>query len=252
MLPTVAIDRQAPSFAIQRAKSVEFLPSHRLLVRALDFLGKDMASIVACSACGLVQRFDSSPAASVAECSRCGSVVARRKNNSLERTAAFSVAALVLYLPANLYPILRMDFHGFFTENTVWDGCVKLFQDGQWFVAVVVFAASILIPLLKLLGLFFLVLTTKSGFQWMRRGRTRIYKVIEAIGRWAMLDVFMLAILVSLAKLGRIATVTPGPGLLAFASVVVLTILASASFEPRLIWEQPEKSHEEGKDSAGL
>lgn len=180
----------------------------------------------------------------MAKCGRCDSIVATHKKYSLERTAAFSFAALLLYLPANLYPILRMEFHGVFTESTVWDSCAKLFQDGQWPVAVIVFMASILIPLLKLLGLFFLVVTTKFKMKRAQPQRTRVYKIIDVVGPWAMLDVFMLAILVALVKLGRIATVLPGPGLLAFTSVVVLTILASGSFEPKLIWEQTEPDYE--------
>ncbi len=155
-----------------------------------------------------------------ADCSRCGSQVAKAKRDSLGRTAALSLAALLLYVPANIYPIMRMEFHGVFTESTVWDGCVRLFQDGQWLVAVIVFLASLLVPLLKLLGLFFLVITTKLSSPRARPLRTRIHQLIEVIGPWAMLDVFLLAILVALVKLGRIATVTPGPGLLAFTSVV--------------------------------
>lgn len=199
-------------------------------------------AIVACATCGLVQQLGLVKTGQRAECVRCGATLARPRPNSLSRTAAFTVAALVLYVPANLYPILRMDFHGVFAESTVWDGCVRLFQDGQVIVAMVVFAASILIPLLKLMGLFFLVLTAKFGFARFRSQRTRIYQVIEVIGKWAMLDVFLLAIMVALVKLGRIATVSPGPGLFAFVSVVVLTILASASFEPKLIWQRsPEE-----------
>lgn len=197
---------------------------------------------IACPACGLIQQVESLPPGNMAECCRCGSIVARAKPNSLDRTAALSLAALVLYVPANLYPIMRMEFHGSFSESTVWDGCVRLFQDGQWLVAIIVFLASLLIPLLKLLGLFFLVTTTRFKPSFARGVRARIYVLIEAIGPWAMLDVFLLAILVALVKLGRIATVTSGPGLLAFASVVVLTILASASFDPKQIWEERHRS----------
>jgi paraquat-inducible protein A len=135
-----------------------------------------------------------------------------------------------------------MEFYGAYSESTVWDGCVKLFQDGQWVVAVIVFLASILIPLFKLLGLFFLVVTTHFASARRRQDRTRIYRIIEVIGPWAMLDVFLLAILVALVKLEQLATVLPGPGLLAFTAVVVFTILASASFEPNLIWEESGKS----------
>jgi len=144
-------------------------------------------------------------------------------------------------VPANIYPILRMDFYGAYSESTVWDGCVKLYQDGQWPVATIVFLASILIPLLKLLGLLFLVVVTKFRSTFFRQERTWIYRIIDAIGPWAMLDVFLLAILVALVKLGTIATVLPGPGLIAFTAMVVLTILASASFDPTSIWDKAER-----------
>ncbi len=142
---------------------------------------------------------------------------------------------------SNIYPILRMDYYGAYSESTVWDGCVKLFQDGQWLVAVIVFLASILIPLFKLLGLFFLVVMTKVKSSRWRQERTWIYKIIDVIGPWAMLDVFLLAVLVALVKLEQLATVLPGPGLLAFTAMVVLTVLASASFDPKLIWDESDK-----------
>jgi paraquat-inducible protein A len=144
-------------------------------------------------------------------------------------------------VPANIYPILRMDYYGAYSESTVWDGCEKLFRDGQWVVAVIVFLASILIPLFKLLGLFYLVVTTRFSSARRRRERTWVYRIIDVIGPWAMLDVFLLAVLVALVKLEKIATVLPGTGLLAFTAVVVFTILASASFDPKLIWEEPGK-----------
>jgi paraquat-inducible protein A len=197
--------------------------------------------IIACETCDLLQRLEELQPGMVAECSRCGWVLTKRKVNSLGRTAALSLAALVLYLPANIYPILRMDYYGAYSENTVWDGCVRLFQDGQWLVAVIVFLASIMIPLFKLMGLFYLTVTTKLRSRRRRHERTWIYKFIEVIGPWAMLDVFLLAILVSLVKLEQLASVYPGPGLVPFASVVVLTILASASFDSKLIWDEPDE-----------
>ena len=149
------------------------------------------------------------------------------------------MAAVILYIPANIYPILRMSYHGAYSESTVWDGCVNLFRDGQWFVAVIVFVSSMAIPLFKLLALVFLVTTAKTNSQLWRRERTQLYRLIDAIGPWAMLDVFLMAILVALVKLQQIATVMPGRGLIAFTAVVVLTILASASFDPKLIWNEP-------------
>ena len=153
---------------------------------------------------------------------------------------AFSLAALLLYAPANLYPILRMERYGVVSENTVWQATVALFRDGEYAVSIIVFLASILIPLLKLAGLFYLSAAVKLNAHRGMIFRTRLYKSIEFAGRWAMLDVFVLALLVSLVKLQRLATVLPGPGALAFAMVVVFTLLASASFDPQLIWEKEE------------
>jgi paraquat-inducible protein A len=167
-------------------------------------------------------------------------VVGKPAANSLGRTAALALAALILYVPANVYPILGMNYYGAYTESTVWDSCVRLFQDGQWLVAVIVFLASIIIPLFKLLGLFYLTATTRLGFAQRRRERTYIYKFIQVIGPWAMLDVFLLAVLVALVRLDQLASVFPGPGLLPFAGVVVLTILAAASFDPNSIWDESE------------
>ena len=195
-----------------------------------------------CETCGLMQQVEKLELGARAECCRCTSIIGSRKINSLGRTAAFSLAALILYIPANIYPILRMNYYGAYSENTVWEGCVNLFKDGQWFVAAIVFLASIVIPFLKLLGLFFLVITTKLRSARGRQQRTWIYKIIAVIGPWAMLDVFLLSILVALVKLQQIATVLPGRGLLAFTGVVLLTILASASFDPKLIWEETEQA----------
>jgi paraquat-inducible protein A len=198
-------------------------------------------TLVACEICGLVQRVGALAPGTQAVCPRCGAVVVEHKVNTLGRTAAFSLAALMFYLPANIYPILQMELYGAHSENTVLDGCVSLFQHGQRLVAVIVFLASILIPFLKLLGLFYLVITTRFASRRRRLERTWIYRIIDVIGPWAMLDVFLLAILVALVKLGELATVLPGPGLFAFAAMVVLTILATTSFDPSQIWETPDE-----------
>src|SRR5918999_658706 len=174
-----------------------------------------------------------------AECARCGSfVAARRSSRSLEVTAALSLAALILYVPANIYPIMKMHLHGAYSESTVWDGIVMLMQHDQWFVAVSVFLASMVIPLVKLAGLFALVVTARMGWGRRLRSRTQLYKFIDAIGPWAMLDVFLLAVLVALVKLSSWAKIIPGPGLFAFTAMVVLTMFASAAFDPKLIWER--------------
>ncbi len=197
--------------------------------------------LIACKTCGLVQRVGPLSEGERAECARCGSVVRASKRNSLGRTAAFSLPALMFYWPANVYPILRMDLYGAHSENTILQGALSLFEHDQPLVAVIVVLASVAIPLLKLLGLFYLVITTRLRSRRRRIARTWIYRTVDVIGPWAMLDVFLLAILVSLVKLGELATVLPGPGLFAFTAVVVLTILASTSFDPVQIWEVPEE-----------
>ena len=197
------------------------------------------ASVVSCDTCGLVQAVDRLPPGAAAECTRCGSFIAAGSSRSrLELVAALSLAALVLYVPANIYPILKMHLHGSYSESTVWDGVVTLMTHNEWAVAAIVFLASMVIPLVKLAGLFALVLTARMGWSRHLRERTWLYKFIDAIGPWAMLDVFLLAVLVALVKLSSWAKVIPGPGLLAFTAMVVLTMLASAAFDPKLIWER--------------
>ena len=189
--------------------------------------------LVACHTCGLVQEAEGGTEQLDLECARCGQTLRSDHPASRARTLAFSLAALFLYLPANIYPMLTMQYLGRETENTVWGGVRALYEDHLQSVALLVFCASILIPLLKLVGLLFLVLSRGARG---RRFRTVIYRIICHIGPWAMLDVFLLAIMVALIRFGKFATVVPGPGILAFAAVVVFTLLASASFDPRLIW----------------
>ena len=197
------------------------------------------ASVVACDTCGLVQSVEPLSPGSAAECIRCGSFIAGRSSaRALEFTAALSLAALILYVPANIYPVMKMYMYGAYSESTVWDGIKLLADNGQWFVALVVFLASMVIPLVKLAGLFALVVTSRMGWGRRLRSRTRLYKFIDAIGPWAMLDVFLLAVLIALVKLNVWAKVLPGPGLVPFTLMVVLTMLASASFDPKLIWER--------------
>ena len=194
-------------------------------------------SAVACETCGLVQRLPALAPGATAECARCGARLTRSHRGSLARTAAFSVAALMFYLPANLYPILRLEWYGAHSENTAWDGAIALFRQGQPVIGVIVFLASIAVPFLKLLALFYLVATVGFRSAAWRRQRAWLFRALEVIGPWAMLDVFVMSVLVALVKLGELATVVPGRGLFSFTAVAVLTIMASASFDARLIWE---------------
>jgi len=195
-------------------------------------------TILACETCGLAQAVPDLAPGTSAECIRCGTTMVERPSVGPQVTLALTIAALVLYVPANIYPILMMNLYGNYSENTIWDGVVSLMQYNEYFVAAVVFLASIVVPLFKLLGLLFLVASVKWRRGRRLRARTHIFRFIDAIGPWAMLDVFLLAILVALVKLGDLGQVIPGPGLVAFTCVVVLTILASQSFDPKLIWNR--------------
>jgi paraquat-inducible protein A len=170
---------------------------------------------------------------------RCENVLAEHKPNSVNRTLAFSLTALLLYLPANLLPIMSFDYYGAIEHNTIWSGVCNLAEAGSYVVAVVVFLASMVIPLIKLSVLFFLTLSVKM--KRARRLRASLYRLIESVGTWAMLDVFLVAILVSLVKLGQLATVRPGPAALPFCLVVVFTLFATESFDPRLLWSDNER-----------
>jgi paraquat-inducible protein A len=149
------------------------------------------------------------------------------------------LAALILYFPANLYPIVTVQYHGIHTQTTIFQGIESLFKGDQYFIACLVFCTSILSPALKIIGLLFLSLT----IDWPRwkKARTWAYEVIRIIDPWNMLEVFLLAICVSLVEMGEVATVHPGRGVFSFAAVVALTLLATLSFDPRLLWDSPEE-----------
>ncbi len=194
---------------------------------------------MACDFCGLINEVPALNPGDVAKCVRCHGTLHKCRPDSRARTAAFALAALCFYVPANLYPVLRMEYLARYSENTVWSGVVSLYRSGMFFVAAVVFCASIAVPLLKLVGLLFLVI--RWGPRWQRT-RAQIHRWISWLGPWAMLDVFLLAVLVSLVKLKQMATILPAPGIVAFAAMVVLTLLASSSYDTRQIWEE-ENEH---------
>lgn len=194
-----------------------------------------MGEIVACRTCGLVQRMEPPPPGARATCARCGFELYRTKPDSRSRTLALSLAALILYVPANLFPIVTTEYWGMEEKTTILQGVSGLFRQGNYLVGGLVFCTSILTPGLKILGLLLLCATLR----WRRwkKVRTWTYKVIQVIDPWNMLEVTLLAMLVTIAELGNLATVHPGAGVFSFAAVVVLTIGATICFDPRLVWD---------------
>jgi paraquat-inducible protein A len=176
-------------------------------------------------------------------CPRCGARLHHRKPASLGRTLALVSAAVILYVPANLLPVMTVTSFGRGHPDTILSGVEALIGAGMWPVALLVFFASITVPVLKLIGLTFLSVSVQRRSSWRPRDRTLLYRIIESVGRWSMVDIFMISILVALVNLGTIASIEPGIGAIAFAAVVIITMIASMSFDPRLIWDRLETSH---------
>jgi paraquat-inducible protein A len=203
-----------------------------------------MDKVVACETCGLVQEVDHVPRGKVVKCARCNFQIFHRRVDSQSRTLAFSLAAAILYFPSNLYPIVTAEYQGQFVQTTIFQGIKSLWQGEQYFIAGLVFCTSMFTPALKIMGLIFISLTT--DWQSFRKTRAWIYRVIRIIDPWNMLEVFLLAICVSMVEMGEVATVHPGRGVFSFAAVVVLTLFATLTFDPRLLWDNyQEKEHYE-------
>ena len=188
-----------------------------------------------CEGCGLLSR--PAPGAHAGRCPRCDEQLEFRKPASLERTVAYLIAASVCYIPANLLPVMKTITSGGSESDTIMQGVVLLWSPTGWPLSLIVLFASIMIPSAKIVALLYLVITIKRGSIQNNRQRVRLYRLVEIIGRWSMVDVFVDTFTVSLIQLQPLMSVEPGPGLLFFAAVVVLTMLAVESFDPRLIWD---------------
>lgn len=197
--------------------------------------------LAGCPTCGLVNALD---AHGYERCRRCGETLHARRPRSLQRTWALLAAATAMYLPANIFPIMITTHLGEANPSTIIGGVVQLWQMGSYPVATVIFVASILVPVGKLLALGWLCIAVRRSPGHHRTTRTRLYRLTEFIGRWSMVDVFVVAILVALIRAGALMSITPGPAALAFASVVVLTMLAAITFDPRLLWQPPAPAKE--------
>ena len=197
--------------------------------------------LVCCRACALLSRTDGQGTDSV--CPRCGARLRGRKRNSLGRTTALLIAAALLFIPANLLPVMTTSTPVRSHSDTILSGVVTLWMAGSWPLSIVVFAASIVLPGLKILALTLLVVSTRLRWAWRRGERTRLYRLVERAGRWSMLDIFVMALLAALLR-SRVASVEINAGAVAFASVVVLTMLSSMTFDPRLIWDRKGECRE--------
>ncbi|KJZ43804.1 paraquat-inducible protein A [Pseudomonas fluorescens] len=199
-----------------------------------------------CHSCGLACDMTDEPH----ECTRCGAPLHRRKTNSLARTWAYMFTALAFYVPANLLPVMNTKMVGNGADSTIMSGVVEFWQHGAWDIALIIFIASIAVPGIKFVALTLLLVTVQRDSQWASKQRSTLYRFVELIGYWSMLDVIVVALVASLVKFQALADIEPRPGILFFGLVVVFTMLSAMSFDPRLIWDKERESpqNEEVKD----
>ena len=202
------------------------------------------ASLVSCTVCHLLLRRRPAALGPAGNCPRCGAALHARKPNSIARTWALVIAAFIFYIPANVLPITKVTSLGMTQSDTILSGVIYFVQTGMWPIALVIFVASIFVPLLKLFMLLFLVISVQRRSTWHPKDRTRLYRITEVVGRWSMLDIFVVTILVALVHLGALANIEAQAGAVFFAAVVVITMLAAMSFDPRLIWDVKEPQDE--------
>ena len=188
-----------------------------------------------CEVCGLLSR--PAPGEDEERCPRCGEELAFRKHDSVNRTWAYLIAAAICYIPANLLPVLTSTTAAGAESDTILQGVVLLWSPTGWPLSLIVLFASIMIPSAKILALAYLLISVQRGSVENNEQRVRLYRMVEFIGRWSMVDVFVDTFTAALIQLQPLMSVEPGPGLFFFAAVVVLTMLAVESFDPRLIWD---------------
>ncbi len=179
-------------------------------------------------------------------CPRCGARLESRHAHSLQVTWALVLAAAICYLPANLLPVMVSSTFAGTEDDTIISGVVYLYTSGSWPLALIVLIASVMVPVGKLIALAYVLVSIQRGTTGGERERTRLFRMVHIIGRWSMLDVFVVTFTVALVQLKPLMEVTPGPGVLFFAAVVVLTMIAAESLDPRLIWDgmkNPEGTH---------
>jgi len=193
------------------------------------------AGLVTCEKCDLVCR--PVDRAEPGYCPRCAAALEFRRPNSIQYTWALVIAAAICYIPANVLPVLTTTALGTADSDTIMGGVILLYNTGSWPLALVVLVASVMVPLGKLGALSYLLISVQRRSISTRRERTRLYRLVEWIGRWSMLDVFVDTFTVALVQLQPLMSVEPGPGVLFFAAVVVLTMIAAETFDPRLIWD---------------
>ena len=205
------------------------------------------AGLFSCHVCSLVCApvAHAGPDAGDSRCPRCGARLHRRKPDSVARTWALLIAAYILYVPANLLPIMETRSLFDSQQDTIMSGVVFLWVTGSWPLAAIVFVASIVVPLAKMIALTLLTASVQWRSAWRTQERARLYRMVELVGRWSMLDIYVITIMVALVQIQSLASIKAGPAAAAFGGVVVLTMFAAMTFDPRLIWDPVSDGNED-------
>lgn len=190
--------------------------------------------MIACHACGLLceDLHDKH-----ANCPRCRARLHRRKPDSFKRTWAFLLAAAIFYVPANVLPVMHTGMLGRGGDSTILAGVLEFWRAGAWDIALIIFIASVFVPCIKFLALTLLLVSAHRHSRWARRGRARLYRMVELVGYWSMLDVLVVALVAALVKFNALSDIEPRAGIFFFGMTVIFTMLSAMSFDPRLIWD---------------
>jgi len=207
-------------------------------VPAIKYHSGKEAGLVLCTECHTTHQYVPD---SLMQCTRCGAELYQRKPDSLNRTWALLIASIILFIPANMLTIMNVIHFGKDDPSTIIGGVILLMQLGSYSVAFVVFIASIVVPIFKMIGILMILLSLKYAINITDKQRIKMFRFIEFIGRWSMLDIFVISILAALVNITGIAVITAGSAATAFGGVVVLTILAAKSFDTRLLWDYKVK-----------
>jgi paraquat-inducible protein A len=210
-------------------------------VDALHARTAAQAGLFVCHDCALISK--AAAHAHEGRCPRCGAHLHFRKPDSIGRTWALLLAAMVLYVPANVLPVMNTSSLFGTEKDTIMSGVAYLWTSGSWPLAILVFIASVAVPMMKIIALTLLVLSAQLRSRWLPVRRTRIYRIVEFVGRWSMLDIYVITVLVALVQFNALATIRAGAASIAFGAVVVLTMLAAMAFDPRLIWDATGDEH---------
>ncbi len=198
-----------------------------------------MESLIACHECDLLYQRRSLPPGGTARCVRCGAVLYRHKRNSLDRVLALTIAGLILFMVANIYPFLTFRLEAQVQETTLISGVLELYAQGMWIVAGVVLLTSILMPLLELVGMLYILLPLKFNLRPWKL--SFIFRLVRGFKPWGMMEVFMLGILVAFVKLAKMATLIPGIALYAFLTLIFVLAASAASLDPHIVWSRLNK-----------